>query len=175
MSGYRGYSMSNNAYNAYENGLKPISKWSKSEIINEIKENYEDQELTFSFDIFKKLTLSKLRKFLYCSEWHHTAKFYNETNFYSINYDKLLELSDEKLFKILEEKEIKEKDEEIPYIAEVKYLEWSGTRNHPKVTEVINTAKIIGNWAFLKNGKKKLITGNGFEILKKVGVWFEYN
>jgi len=29
MSGYDGYSMSNNAVDAYENGEKPISKWTK--------------------------------------------------------------------------------------------------------------------------------------------------
>lgn len=29
MAGYNGYSMSNNAVAAYENGEKPLSKWKK--------------------------------------------------------------------------------------------------------------------------------------------------
>lgn len=33
MAGYYGYSMSNNAVEAYENGEMPISKWTKKEIV----------------------------------------------------------------------------------------------------------------------------------------------
>ena len=32
MAGYCGYSMSNNAVDAYNNGEKPISKWKKQDI-----------------------------------------------------------------------------------------------------------------------------------------------
>lgn len=34
MSGYNGFSMSNNAVSAYENGLKPYSKWTKCDILD---------------------------------------------------------------------------------------------------------------------------------------------
>lgn len=37
-NGYRGYSMSNNAVAAYEDGEKPLSKWSKSDIILAVAE-----------------------------------------------------------------------------------------------------------------------------------------
>lgn len=33
MAGYYGYSMSNNAVEAYKSGEKPFSKWTKTEII----------------------------------------------------------------------------------------------------------------------------------------------
>ena len=36
MSGYYGYSMSNNAVEAYENGERPLSKWRKSDILEAI-------------------------------------------------------------------------------------------------------------------------------------------
>ena len=37
MAGYFGYSMSNNAVDAYENGEMPISKWDKATIMVEIR------------------------------------------------------------------------------------------------------------------------------------------
>lgn len=36
MAGYHNYSMSNNAVAAYENNEKPLSKWTKQEIINQV-------------------------------------------------------------------------------------------------------------------------------------------
>ena len=37
-AGYHGYSMSNNAVAAYDNGEMPLSKWTKSAILNELVE-----------------------------------------------------------------------------------------------------------------------------------------
>ena len=37
MAGYSGYSMSNNAVAAYENGEKPLSKWKKADILEAVK------------------------------------------------------------------------------------------------------------------------------------------
>lgn len=36
MAGYYGYSMSNNAVEAYKSGEKPYSKWKKADIIQAI-------------------------------------------------------------------------------------------------------------------------------------------
>ena len=38
MAGYNGWSMSNNAIEAYENGEKPLSKWTKTDIFEAIEE-----------------------------------------------------------------------------------------------------------------------------------------
>lgn len=59
MAGYKGWSMSNNAVAAYENGEMPISKWSKKEIIKRIEEAvyYEEIELQCSLEELKKLPL----------------------------------------------------------------------------------------------------------------------
>jgi hypothetical protein len=46
MAGYNGWSMSNNAVDAYENGEMPLSKWNKEAILDAIE--YEDLELTFA-------------------------------------------------------------------------------------------------------------------------------
>lgn len=45
MAGYNGYSMSNNAVAAYQNGEKPLSKWTKKEILNQISNQIEQGEL----------------------------------------------------------------------------------------------------------------------------------
>ncbi len=39
MAGYKKYSMSNNAVDAYDRGLKPLSKWTKEAIICTIKQS----------------------------------------------------------------------------------------------------------------------------------------
>lgn len=44
MSGYRGYSMSNNAVAAYEEGKKPLSKWFKSEILDSLCVSEEEKK-----------------------------------------------------------------------------------------------------------------------------------
>lgn len=84
-AGYHGYSMSNNAVDAYENGEKPLSKWAKTDILSELHEiGYSDDVI----QIAKNLSLAELKSiFLYKSSWHHTSKMYNRTNFYSVNPD----------------------------------------------------------------------------------------
>lgn len=37
MAGYNGFSMSNNAVAAYEDGEKPLSKWTKANILIQLK------------------------------------------------------------------------------------------------------------------------------------------
>lgn len=103
-SGYSGYSMSNRAVDAYEDGEMPLSKWTKKMIISEVveHEHFTEEEL-------KKLEARK---------------------------------------------------------AHITYLEWGGTRAHPKATNVDAYAVIIGNWAYLEDGKKKSICSNGFKVNK---------
>ena len=44
MSGYKGYSMSNNAVAAYSGGKKPMSKWTKSEILATLSVSDEEKK-----------------------------------------------------------------------------------------------------------------------------------
>jgi flagellar motor protein MotB len=86
--GYVNFSMSVNAQNAYNDGKKPLSKWTKKTILEEIENNlpkiYDEKKL----QELKEMTKEKLiQDFLCCTEWHHTSKFYNETNFYCIDFD----------------------------------------------------------------------------------------
>lgn len=83
---YVGRSMSKRAVAAYENGEKPLSKWTKSEIINTVTEIADDEEINVG-DISKLTKAELVDAFLDYSSWHHTGALYNRTSFYSVDVD----------------------------------------------------------------------------------------
>lgn len=98
-SGYDGYSMSNRAREAYDKGEKPYSKWTKEDIIDSLPEEYREE--------FNKLPLKDLKSiFLYVSSWHHTGKYFNKTDFWSINDDIDYEKELAKFYKRKEEEKV---------------------------------------------------------------------
>lgn len=168
MAGYNGFSMSNNAVDAYTNGERPLSKWSKSDLLEEYDNVCDESDL-------KKYDLSKLRldvlkrELLVYSSWHHTSSRFNNTDFYKIDVEACERLNNDKVKELEKERMIKEESKETIEKWEVKYLTWSGSRKHPKAIEHIevveyNTSKRYVN---TKNGKK-MITANGFKFIKKV-------
>lgn len=62
MSGYCGFSMSNNAVSAYRCGEMPLSKWLKSDLIDAIEDVIEDKA-----DIakFKKTNCKTIKRILF--------------------------------------------------------------------------------------------------------------
>lgn len=58
MSGYNGWSMSNNAIAAYEDGEKPLSKWTKAEILDTIKK--QEIELRCSVENLRRIPVKVL-------------------------------------------------------------------------------------------------------------------
>ena len=171
MAGYNGYSMSNNAVAAYKHGEKPLSKWRKSDIIDAIKKYQEDNILNFDINLLSKLPAQILKKeFLYKSSWHHTSSMYNKTNFYSLNETIIDELTNRKINELLEEyKNNKPKKVElIEETWECEFLEWSGSRRHPKAVEIREIGTIKGNWFYRKDGSKKSIYANGFKYVRKL-------
>ena len=89
MAGYKGKSMSNNAVAAYESGEKPISKWTKTAILESIKEIKPE-----AVDLAKELNAEELKEyFLARSSWHHTSLYYNRTNFYTIQAEQVERIS----------------------------------------------------------------------------------
>lgn len=92
MAGYNGYSMSNNAAAAYNSGEKPLSKWTKIAIFEEITENCDIPEEKMT--VLQKMTVKELKKeFLHWSSWHHTSKMYNCTDFYSLVFERIEEIT----------------------------------------------------------------------------------
>lgn len=88
-SGYVGWSMSRRAVAAYEDGEKPRSKWTKKAMIAAIKDACDDLDLAYDPAIEKMKKAELFHTFLYNSSWHHTGKFFNETDFYAIDEDAL--------------------------------------------------------------------------------------
>lgn len=80
MAGYKGYSMSNNAVEAYINGERPLSKWNKKAVIEYIAEDLgvstEEVQLKYNYDYY----LTK-------KSYHHTSCKYNKTDFYTVWYE----------------------------------------------------------------------------------------
>lgn len=177
MAGYKGWSMSNNAVSAYEGGEMPRSKWSKDKIMCRIRRMVRNNEINLSCSLgeLQRTPLEVLREnCLQYSSWHHTGKYYQTTDFYSINIDSIEELTDEKLKKAAseyreEQKRLKEeKAAEIPETWECKYLEWYGTRNHPKAREIVEIGSIKGKWFYCSDGHKKNIYATGFRKIRQI-------
>ena len=173
MAGYNGYSMSNNAVEAYENGEKPLSRWTKAEILEAIEDAISEGELTLNctMDKLKKTPLKVLKKLCLCySSWHHTSNHYNITDFYSLNIDRIEELIDEELEEAIAdskaEKEVKQEPAEERWMCA--FLEWSGTRKHPKAKEIIEEGTVRGDWFIRSNGRKKKTSANGFRYIKRI-------
>lgn len=159
-SGYVGYSMSIRAKNAYDDGEMPISKWTKSAILEAVKEYYGKEKA----DLLRKYPVKFLKSaILYNSSWHHTSAKFNKTNFYSIN-DYLFEDEVENVKKELEEKyseflekakeeDVKEEEKERKVI--IQYALWGGSFSRPKFLGNEEEEAIIkGNYAFPVNDKK---------------------
>lgn len=169
MAGYNGWSMSNNAIEAYENGEKPLSKWTKVDIFNAIES--QEVELKCSMEKLRELPVKFLKEVcLHKTSWHHTSNHYNKTDFYSLDTQRMEILTDEKINELLVEYKANKKIKNTPSeeIWECAFLEWSGSRKHPKATEVIEEGVVKGDWFYRKNGTKKKTTANGFKFLKQI-------
>lgn len=169
MAGYNGFSMSNNAVAAYEDGEKPLSKWTKTDIFDAINE--QEVELKCSIEKLKKLPTKVLKEIcLIYSSWHHTSNHYNKTDFYSLDIDRIENLTDDKIEELLSDYKADKKVESKPSEEKWKcaFLEWSGSRKHPKATEVIEEGTVKGNWFYRKDGSKKKTTANGFRFIKQI-------
>ena len=170
--GYVGSRMSERAVEAYERGERPMSRWKKDDILDAIEEAVENEELSLRCDYekLKKAPEKVLRDV--CTSWHHTGKFYNVTEFYSLNMYVIAKLTDEDLEKDIEEhrEEQKEKRKKKPKEEKARclFLEWYGPRNHRKAKETIEDGIIKGNWFYRENGHKKSINSRGFSILEKL-------
>lgn len=173
-SGYNGYSMSNRAVEAYEQGEMPYSKWSKRQIMESLEDaiEYEQIEAKFSLELFSKLNLNEMRNFLNRTSWHHTGSYCKETDFYSLDFLTLEELTNDKINEIILERvkapRVKKEKEQVMYItAYVEYENWEGTRNHPKKVAYSEVVKYMSTDKMIRTntGNKRLSSLN---IIKSV-------
>lgn len=94
-----------------------------------------------------------------------------ETNSYSLDYD-FIELSKIEIIQVLEKKkkdlEKEKKEKQILKLQKCifSYIEWAGTRKHPKAIEKESYGIIKGSWIYYKNGKKSL-NGKYVHVIKE--------
>lgn len=157
MAGYDGFSMSNNARAAYRRGKMPASKLAK--------------ELGVS--------TAAIRNFLTPCEWHHTSSQYNRTDFYELpewaDDDETVEFDVDAFVAKCKEWDREQKATTVAtsYRAHVEWVEWSGTRNHPKATKYAEECDVIekGDTFTItrENGQtfRKRRGSNGFSVTKE--------
>lgn len=146
-NGYDGYSMSNNARDAYADGEMPISKWSKADIVYEVSRINPDIDIS-------KLNIDTLKqKFLRRSSWHHTSMYYNKTDFYAVNEKYVKSLTQQDVDSIAEKQVAKPKatrDLELDSAVEKEYR---------KVLTLVESGMLK-----TENGAiKRLVSGKGID------------
>lgn len=156
--------MSVNAVASYESGEMPLSKWTKSDMLYNIRK-------TYGSDTEKKASKHKL-SFLRCffleqTSWHHTSKCFNKTDFYSfVDY-----LEPERLEEILSMEEVKEEKETAE--PETRFVlacwdEFTKERGRWHCDKVYASGKVIGNTFISVDRTKKIVSGTHFRILKDI-------
>lgn len=105
-SGYIGHSMSRRAAEAYEDGEMPKSKWTKKAMVAAIQSYCDEFDMSFDPDVLKGMRKDEVfEQFFHKSSWHHTSKFFNETDFYKLDEDAICES-----FRPMTQTEVAERD-----------------------------------------------------------------
>ena len=162
-AGYDGYSMSNNARAAYENDEKPLSKWSKEDILYCASRINKCKAM-----LLKKVSLEDLRNHLLTrTSWHHTSSYYNQTDFYSFDEEAYENVHESDINRWVEahKNDVASRKKETPRIRKgrIDYLVWYGSRAHPKASE-----EHLDNVNIEERGSFYVITDDsGKEILRK--------
>lgn len=164
MAGYRhDYSMSNNAYAAYQDNIRPYSRWGKRDILDALPagvvEEYGLQKYPLWF--LKEALLQQ-------ESWHHTGKMYNRTNFWEAVAPECSVGEFKRLYEnaaVAHEKRLQEKNESSSRKVKVTYLEWVSRNSRP--TEITEYGVVKGNFVYLQSGGRKRIDGNYIEITQE--------
>lgn len=175
-NGYSGISMSNNALYAYSEGKKPLSKWKKKDIITALRRRKLDEKFIKEAS---GITLSALKKhLLYKAEYHHTSMRYNVTDFFDLiditpdNQAELLQkmkntqkLEKERKAEIKSRKQNNQSETQFRLV-EIKFIRRSADGKHSWTVSGIGV--IRGNWCYLKDKKRKQVTGKDFHITEEL-------
>lgn len=172
-TGYHGFSMSERAWEAYGDGRYPYSQWNRYEIYEYI-ETIEDIEIVTKI---KSYPLNVLKEyFLVKTEWHHTSKYANCTDFYAFNEDLLDDVDFEELDYIHKCSLADRKKDSIIKLVLIDYEVWVGTRNYGRYKHFEKFGLQIDNQIYLPDGSRKRANGCHIQILNvfdKLPVKFE--
>ena len=165
-NGYDGYSMSNNARAAYDAGEMPLSKWTKTSMIDAVRAI--DPAKAVLLEGVNTKTLQQ--HILEPRGWHHTSSMYNRTDFYGIDEELVSELTENEVAsweQISAKPAVKD-----AFRGDFTYIEWTGTRSHPKANvHTLTNVNIQEKGSFYivmdDDGKvlvKKKVGSNGTEV-----------
>jgi len=149
--------MSNNALDAYSRGVKPLSKITKS---NLVEAGWAET----------KSAAMKLAKsgFWKAAEWHHSGgEWFNRVDFFNPNdlVEKWNDLGDDDRAAVLDEVKTQKPDEVDEKIVTGSYTLWGGSRRRPRrIGEQEFTGILRGNWIHLDDGSKKKADGRHIQF-----------
>ena len=162
MAGYADdFSMSNNAIDAYDRGLRPRSKWTKADILDALPANAR------TYLQLDEYPLEFLREyFLVAEEWHHTSKLYNKTEFFRPGIDDWIDNTPEDvqdLYRVWLQRQQKAQAAKTaaPRKVRVTYTHWIDKRHYRTVTEY---ALVRGSWIYTQSGLRKRADGTNIRI-----------
>lgn len=175
-SGYVGCKMSERAQKAYDSGERPMSKWSKWDILSELEYDLDDDTIAklskYSAQALKNVCLE-------WTSWHHTGSYANETDFYEVMDGRDADLvqmfkdldAEEKYLK--EERKQKKEEKKKVDMTEIKcqfeYGEWSTYNSRHYLNWYKRYGVKKGNWMYYIEHsclKKKMVSGKYVNILQ---------
>lgn len=151
MAGYDGFSMSNNARAAYDSGKRPLSQIKAGDLATAGWHS----TLTFAKWLARN---GKWQP----SEWHHTSKKFNTTDFYDPAelVEWWSELTAAEQEGLMQQFRKPAPQQESTHRVAGTYIEWSGSRRHPKPIKREFTGTLCGDWIQIDGGGRKKATGN---------------
>lgn len=163
MAGYRhDYSMSNNAYAAYQDNIRPYSRWGKQNILDALPAGVVEEYGLQKYPLwFLKETL------LQQESWHHTGKMYNRTNFWEVVAPECSVNEFNRLYAVCllrHEKEAETRPSAEFRKVKVKYLQWGKRGGTP--TEHTEYGVIHKNFVYLETGGRKRVDGNYINVIE---------
>lgn len=168
------YSPNWGAINAYRDGEKPLSRWSKADIMAQVTHMIESGQTTVDEELIphiKKMSLPLMKEWLLKkSSCHVTGNTNRHTWFYMVDKGSLEHLTKERIVQIIKggEKDRNSHKNEESKTYECSFLEWIGPRASRIPQRVKEIGQIKGDWFYRKDGTRKSIRGSGFRIIREV-------
>ncbi|EOV0917352.1 hypothetical protein ACOLNO_000124 [Vibrio parahaemolyticus] len=138
-NGYSGYSKSNNAISAEEDGKFTVSEISRR----------------------TKLTTDTIKHFFEPCEWHHTSKNYNKTDYYDL--EEIVSSINEEVLEFDKTQKEKNKTKRSLKGCKVEWIDWQGTGRNKRPIQ-----RSEENCTILISGKKHTITTSTGESFVKM-------
>lgn len=181
MAGYKGYSMSNNAVRAYEDGEMPISKWTRQAVIDWIADDLETDSSNIKL-------LKRYKDYLYYVSWHHTSKYYNRTEFFRVEYTlDEIQVNDQSALDRVKSKEIKKEIDKLseelnasrmfmdrwnPDAIEILQSEINHMENYPEIYRRALIFDISNDW---RDDEHQWIVVNNEKLISMLSADFSFS